>query len=157
MAAMLVPLPPPQTGGVDLLGSDLANVTKALRSAADEVVVDLEDAATPPREDKARRDLALLNPRSDGGAITVRVNGPRTPRSAEDLRAVAALAVADTHHDARVSGAGRLVYGGHTIMVGVSADLPGGVVALDLRSLVIAHREDGDTPVLDWAYTVLLP
>lgn len=106
------------------------------------------------------------------------------------------LNVAETHHDARVSGSGRLVYGGHTIglalaqaaralpsivtvlgwhgcdhtgpvregdtlgseiVVGAAAPLPGGGTALDLRSLVTAHREDGDHPVLDWSYTVLVP
>lgn len=103
--------------------------------------------------------------------------------------------IAQTHHDARVSGTGRLVYGGHTIglalsqatralpamltvlgwhscdhvgpvregdtlsselVVGAAVDLPGGGTALDLRSLVTAHRVDGDAPVLDWTYTVLM-
>lgn len=103
--------------------------------------------------------------------------------------------IAETHHDARISGSGRLVYGGHTIglalaqatralpamvtvlgwhacdhvgpvregdtlgsdvVVGAATALPGGGTALDLRSLVTAHREDGDAPVLDWAYTVLM-
>ena len=106
------------------------------------------------------------------------------------------LNIAETHHDARVSGAGRLVYGGHTIglalsqacrvlptmvtvlgwhacdhlgpvregdtlgsdvVVGAAHALPGGGTALDLRSLVTAHREDGDVPVLDWSFTALLP
>lgn len=106
------------------------------------------------------------------------------------------LNIAETHHDARISGAGRLVYGGHTIglalaqatralptmltvlgwhacdhvgpvregdtlssdvEVGPSAALPGGGTAVDLRSLVTAHRSDGDAPVLDWSYTALLP
>lgn len=104
--------------------------------------------------------------------------------------------IAQTHHDARVSGTGRLVYGGHTIglalaqasralptmltvlgwhscdhlgpvregdtlssdlVVGAADDLPGGGTALDLRSLVTAHRDDGDAPVLDWSFTVLMP
>lgn len=72
-------------------GSDPGKVAKALRSTADEVVVDLEDAVAPARKDEARRDLALLGPRPDGGTITVRVNGPRTQWFADDLRAVAAL------------------------------------------------------------------
>lgn len=106
------------------------------------------------------------------------------------------LNIARTHHDARGSDAGRLVYGGHTIglalaqacralpsvltvlgwhscdhlgpvregdtlsseiEVGVTHPLPGGGGALDLRSRVTAHRPDGDTPVLDWSYTVLVP
>lgn len=106
------------------------------------------------------------------------------------------LNIAQTHYDARVSGAGRLVYGGHTIglalsqatralptmltvlgwhscdhvgpvregdtlsselVIGAAVDLPDGGTALDLRSLVTAHRADGDAPVLDWSYTVLMP
>lgn len=104
--------------------------------------------------------------------------------------------VARTHHDGRVSGSGRLVYGGHTIglalsqatralpsmltvlgwhscdhvgpvregdtlssdvVVGAAVEAAGGGTALDLRSLVTAHRQDGDAPVLDWTYTVLMP
>lgn len=106
------------------------------------------------------------------------------------------LNIAATHHDERVAGGHRLVYGGHTIglalaqatralpamltvlgwrscdhtgpvregdtlsselEVGTAAPLPGGGTALDLRSVVRAHRPDGDADVLDWAFTVLMP
>lgn len=106
------------------------------------------------------------------------------------------LNIAQTHHDARISGGGRLVYGGHTIglalsqatralplmvtvlgwhscdhlgpvregdtlssevVVGAATELTDGGTALDLRSLVTAHRQDGESPVLDWTYTVLMP
>ena len=106
------------------------------------------------------------------------------------------LNIAETHHDHRIAGDGRLVYGGHTIglalaqasralpsmltvlgwqscdhlgpvregdtlssdlTVGAAAALPGGGSALDLRSVATAHRPDGDQPVLDWAFTVLVP
>lgn len=106
------------------------------------------------------------------------------------------LNIAETHHDQRVSGAERLVYGGHTIglalsqatralpamltvlgwrscdhtgpvhegdtlssdlTVGQAAPLPGGGTALDLRSVVRAHRESGDHEVLDWSFTALMP
>ncbi|MBB1025642.1 acyl dehydratase, partial [Dietzia sp. DQ12-76] len=43
------------------------------------------------------------------------------------------------------------------LVVGAADDLPGGGTALDLRSLVTAHRDDGDAPVLDWSFTVLMP
>ncbi|MFI8589124.1 MaoC family dehydratase [Dietzia maris] len=104
--------------------------------------------------------------------------------------------IAQTHHDERASGSGRLVYGGHTIglalsqatralpsmltvlgwhscdhvgpvregdtlssdiVVGAAVEAAGGGTALDLRSLVTAPRQDGDAPVLDWTYTVLMP
>lgn len=132
-------------------------------------------------------------PLPDEGAVLR--TGADVVSSAPELARLT-LNVAETHHDSRVSGAGRLVYGGHTIglalaqasralpsmltvlgwhscdhvgpvregdtlssdiVVGAAIDLPGGGVALDLRSLVTAHREDGDVPVLDWAYTVLMP
>lgn len=106
------------------------------------------------------------------------------------------LNVAVTHHDERISGSGRLVYGGHTIglalaqasralpsmltvlgwhscdhtgpvregdtlssdlTIGAAEELPGGGTALDLRSVVTAYRPDGDSPVLDWSFTVLVP
>lgn len=106
------------------------------------------------------------------------------------------LNIAETHHDSRISGGKRLVYGGHTIglalaqatralptmitvlgwqtcdhtgpvregdtlssdlVVGPAIPLDGGGTALDLRSLMRAHRDDGDHEVLDWSYTVLMP
>lgn len=106
------------------------------------------------------------------------------------------LNVAQVHHDQRLSGGRRLVYGGHTIglalaqatralpdmltvlgwescehtgpvhegetltsdlEVGAATPLAGGGTALALRSVVRAHREDGDADVLDWAFTVLMP
>lgn len=126
---------------------------------------------------------------------TVLRTGADVVTSAPELARLT-LNIAETHHDARISGSGRLVYGGHTIglalaqatralpamltvlgwhacdhvgpvregdtlssdvVVGAATALQGGGTALDLRSLVTAHREDGDSPVLDWAYTVLVP
>lgn len=53
------------------------------------------------------------------------------------------------------------VYEGDTVssdvIIGESTRLDGGGAALELRSLVRAHRSDGDVDVLDWAYTVLMP
>ena len=125
---------------------------------------------------------------------TVLRTGADVVSSAPELARLT-LNIAETHHDQRVAGGHRLVYGGHTIglalaqatrtlpamitvlgwascdhlgpvregdtlsselTVGASRPLPDGA-ALDLRSLVTAHREDGDVPVLDWHYTVLMP
>ena len=53
------------------------------------------------------------------------------------------------------------VYEGDTlssdVSIGPSTRLDGGGAALELRSLVRAHRPAGDVDVLDWAYTVLMP
>lgn len=125
---------------------------------------------------------------------TVLCGGADVVTSAPELARLT-LNVAATHHDERISGSGRLVYGGHTIgvalaqatralpaivtvlgwhscdhtgpvregdtlssevEVGAATPLPGGGTALDLRSLVTAHRAEGDFPVLDWRHTVLL-
>lgn len=125
---------------------------------------------------------------------TVLRSGADVVTSAPELARLT-LNIAETHHDQRVAGGHRLVYGGHTIglalaqatrglpamvtvlgwsscdhlgpvregdtlsselVVGASRPLSDGS-ALDLRSLVTAHREDGDVPVLDWHYTVLMP
>lgn len=121
------------------------------------------------------------------------------------------LNIAETHHDLRVAGGRRLVYGGHTIglalaqatralpamltvlgwqscehtgpvregdtlssdvVIGEATPLDGGGTALELRSVVRAHRQNGDdysdrdddsdasasgAEVLDWTYTVLMP
>lgn len=116
------------------------------------------------------------------------------------------LNIAETHHDLRVAGGRRLVYGGHTIglalaqatralpamltvlgwhschhtgpvregdtlssdvVLGEATPLHDGGTALELRSVVRAHRSTGDdddgnesgsgTTVLDWTYTALMP
>lgn len=42
------------------------------------------------------------------------------------------------------------------LTIGASTALEGGGVALELHSLVRAHRPEGDADVLDWAFTVLM-
>lgn len=53
------------------------------------------------------------------------------------------------------------VYEGDTLSsdltIGPSTPLDGGGAALELRSLVRAHRPEGAVDVLDWTYTVLMP
>ena len=65
-------------------------VRKALDSAADVVLVDLEDAVAPAHKDDARRALAELLA-GCARPVQVRVNHPSTPWSADDVAAVADL------------------------------------------------------------------
>ncbi|WP_213933590.1 HpcH/HpaI aldolase/citrate lyase family protein [Rhodococcus sp. B50] len=73
-------------------GSDERKAGKALASAADEVVLDLEDAVTAAQKDAARALVAPLV-REHGGerTVSVRINGRGTPWFEDDLRACAAL------------------------------------------------------------------
>ena len=68
-------------------------VAKALGSAADVVVVDLEDAVAAPRKDQARRDVAELLAEV-ARPVQVRVNHPSTRWHGEDVAMVADLPVA---------------------------------------------------------------
>lgn len=72
-------------------------VTKALASAADAVVVDLEDAVSPDRKDLARRSVLDLVAQSDPASLErvwVRVNTPTGPWGEADLDAVSGLPLA---------------------------------------------------------------
>ena len=73
-------------------GSDERKAGKALASAADEVVLDLEDAVTAAQKDAAR-ELAASLAREHGGerTVSVRINGRGTPWFEDDLCACAAL------------------------------------------------------------------
>ncbi len=72
-------------------GDDLHKVEKALRSPADEVVIDLEDAVAPARKDAAREklgsELCLLvnNLDAPSPAIAVRVNAVGTQWCHRDI------------------------------------------------------------------------
>lgn len=67
-------------------------VTKALASAADTVLVDLEDAVAPSRKVEARENVAGLLARAPGGrAVQVRINHGSTPWHADDVALLAAL------------------------------------------------------------------
>lgn len=71
-------------------------VGKALASAADAVVVDLEDAVSPGRKDLARqtvRDL-VANSAHALERVWVRINPPTSPWGAADLEAVTSLPLA---------------------------------------------------------------
>jgi len=66
-------------------------VAKALESAADAVVLDLEDAVGPGAKDGARAGLAGLLPAQRRPGIVVRVNARGTPWYLQDLAAAVAL------------------------------------------------------------------
>lgn len=68
--------------------SEPAKIEKAYASAADEVVVDLEDAVVSDLKAHARSIAAAL-PRRAHGTVAVRVNGVRTPWFEEDVAALA--------------------------------------------------------------------
>jgi citrate lyase subunit beta / citryl-CoA lyase len=68
-------------------------VAKALRSGADVVLIDLEDAVAPGRKQYARAATAelLADPMSGPAAVHVRVNALDGPLLADDLAALAGL------------------------------------------------------------------
>lgn len=73
-------------------GSDERKAGKALASAADEVVLDLEDAVTAAQKDAARELVApLVREHGATRTVSVRINGRGTPWFEDDLRACAAL------------------------------------------------------------------
>lgn len=66
-------------------------VAKALRSGADVVLVDLEDAVAPDRKALAREATAELLTRTHQVPVHVRINALDGPLAEDDLRAVAGL------------------------------------------------------------------
>lgn len=74
-------------------GSSPRMLEKAFASAADEVVIDLEDAVAPAAKDAARAGVVdfLADVGQSARVVSVRVNAPRTPWCHDDLIALAAL------------------------------------------------------------------
>ena len=73
-------------------GSDERKLRRALKTGADAVIADLEDAVAPARKDEARALVALVF--GDGGsaaATMVRVNGTDSPHFERDLELVQKL------------------------------------------------------------------
>lgn len=66
-------------------------LAKAEGIAADEIVIDLEDAVAPAAKDEARAAVTELLGGWGGAAVAVRVNAPRTPWCHLDLAALGAL------------------------------------------------------------------
>lgn len=78
-------------------GDQRERIFKALRSAADSVVIDLEDAVPPARKDTARQtviDLVTESDSAEHSRIWVRVNPLTSTWGAADLKAVAELPLA---------------------------------------------------------------
>lgn len=70
-------------------------VGKALGSAADVVLVDLEDAVAPVRKDEARGNaVGLVDEAAAARGVQVRVNHPATPWHADDVAALGGLPLA---------------------------------------------------------------
>lgn len=88
-------------------------VTKARGTAADEVILDLEDSIPADRKEEARqRLLSVCAPRSEWGqTLSVRVNAPRTPWCHHDLEVAVAVAPAiATIVVPKVEGSGDLAF-----------------------------------------------
>lgn len=68
-------------------------VAKALDSAADVVLVDLEDAVAPARKDEARANAVRLLSEPLARRVQVRINHASTPWHSADLEALAGLPV----------------------------------------------------------------
>lgn len=73
-------------------GDDERKIARARESAADAVILDLEDAIAPERKAAARETVARLLREMDFGlrAVFVRINALTTPHAIEDARVVAA-------------------------------------------------------------------
>jgi citrate lyase subunit beta/citryl-CoA lyase len=78
---------------------DRRKLDSALRSDAEAVIADLEDAVAPVRKDGAREHaMALLDAgidRAPGPALVLRINDPRSAHGAHDLQALGACPAAD--------------------------------------------------------------
>ncbi|WP_246371233.1 HpcH/HpaI aldolase/citrate lyase family protein, partial [Nocardioides pelophilus] len=124
---------------------DDRKLQKALESAADEVVIDLEDAVAVGDKDRARRHLAEVDWAGSPQLpqISVRVNAPRTPWCHRDLEVVvahvpaASVVVPKVESRADIGFVERLLDGlaaeaGRGVLVGVQAlvETAAGVAAL---------------------------
>lgn len=86
---MTVLQPPRRRCALVAPGSDARKAAKALASAADEVVLDLEDAVVPALKDAARSLVCDLARSAGSRTVAVRVNAPSTQWFEADLRACA--------------------------------------------------------------------
>jgi len=136
----------PRRSCLSVPGSSEAMVRKALASAADEVVIDLEDAVAPDHKDSARDTVCRLL--SEGSQATqrvaVRVNAAGTPWSHEDLAALGRLP--DLPHSIvvpKVESAGDLAYADR-LLAGAGHGRPGPPVRLQalIESAAGLHRLD---------------
>ncbi|HEY2719988.1 MAG TPA: CoA ester lyase [Solirubrobacteraceae bacterium] len=94
-----VPLQPWPRAWLFTPADDRRKLASALRSDAEAVIADLEDAVAPVRKDIAREHaMALLDvgiDRAPGPALVLRINDPRSEHGAHDLQALGARSAAD--------------------------------------------------------------
>ncbi|SDH84329.1 citrate lyase subunit beta / citryl-CoA lyase [Sinosporangium album] len=92
-------------------GGEIRKLARAADAGADEVVIDLEDAVPAADKDRARDLVARTLATWTGGAVTVRINPPRSPWCHRDLEmCVAAGAVLSTVVVPKVEDAGDLAF-----------------------------------------------
>jgi citrate lyase subunit beta/citryl-CoA lyase len=84
--------PPARRSCLSVPGSSERKLAKAAQLAADEVVIDLEDAVTVEAKDDARDATVAALQAWTGGGVAVRVNAPGTPWCHLDVAALGALA-----------------------------------------------------------------
>jgi citrate lyase subunit beta / citryl-CoA lyase len=84
--------PPARRSCLSVPGSSERKLAKAAGLAADEVVIDLEDAVAVEAKDDARAATAAGLQTWSGRGVAVRVNAPGTPWCDLDIAALAALA-----------------------------------------------------------------
>ena len=80
---------PPPRSYLYAPGSDRRLMEKALASAADAVVLDLEDAVAPSRKAEARAAVAELLRARSGKPVLVRINAEASGLAEDDLAAIA--------------------------------------------------------------------
>lgn len=84
-------IPPARRSCLSVPASSPRMLEKAAAIAADEIVLDLEDAVAPTAKDEAREAVAARLAGWEGATVAVRANAPRTPWCHLDLVALAAL------------------------------------------------------------------
>jgi len=84
--------PPSRRSCLSVPGSSERKLAKAAELAADEVVIDLEDAVAVGAKNEARAAVVAALGDWTGSGVAVRVNGPGTPWCHLDIAAVGALA-----------------------------------------------------------------
>ncbi|WP_068157540.1 HpcH/HpaI aldolase/citrate lyase family protein [Rhodococcus phenolicus] len=120
-------------------GSDERKASKALASAADEVVLDLEDAVTPAQKDAARDLVApLVREHGRRRTVSVRINGRGTPWFEDDLRAcaglgdaLASIVIPKVESAADLAEADRILGASSSAVVQALIETPAGVQRID--------------------------
>src|SRR5512132_544968 len=145
---MLDPAFPPRRSCLSVPGSSERMLDKALELAADEVVIDLEDAVAAPVKDEARDRVVAHLAAADweDRVVSVRVNAPGTAWCHGDLQAIAAL---DDRPTAivgpKVESAGDLAFVAR-LLAGVEAQRPRSrllrVQALIETAAGLAHADE---------------